>query len=213
MAVSVGTPETIGRRGGRPVRSSIGKRPLDAGGEVRLDGVNLAGDDQADRRVHGGPEKALYAYPSEHLAAWAGELDLELGPASFGENLTTIGALEEDVVVGQVWRWGQAMVQACQPRSPCYKLALRLDRPQVLDSMIATGRTGWYLRVLVPGLVPVDGPLEPVECPAHAVTVLEAHAALFARHPGDDLLRRVAAVPELADRWHHQVARRLERGD
>jgi MOSC domain-containing protein YiiM len=209
VSLNVALPTVIGTRRGSPVVSAIAKQPVGGAGTTWLGTTNLAGDAQADLRVHGGPDKAVYAYPSEHLGPWSEELGIALGPASFGENLTTAGALEDDVVVGDVWRWGEALVQPCQPRSPCYKLALRLGRPEIARSLSATGRTGWYLRVLRPGAVPVAGPLELVERPAHGVTVFEANAAAFASPAGYDMLRRVLAAQELAPEWRWRVERRL----
>ena len=107
---------------------------------------NLAGDAQADLLVHGGSDKALYTYPSEHLAAWSSELGDALGPAPFGENLSTSGVLEADVRVGDVWRWNDAVMQICQPRWPCFKLALHRQRADIQKLMRGNGRTGWYHR-------------------------------------------------------------------
>ena len=124
-----------------------------------LSAINLTGDGQADLSVHGGLDKAVYAYPSEHLDAWSAELDEELGPAPFGENLSTIGGLERDVRIGDVWSWGEATLQVCQPRWPCFKLALYRARTDIQLRMRTNGRTGWYLRVLEPGEVPAAGPI------------------------------------------------------
>jgi len=154
VAVNVAQPEVIGQRRGKPVSSAIRKRHVATGGLLRLTFENLSGDRQADLRVHGGPDKAVYAYPSEHLPRWNTEFEPEepFGPGAFGENLTTAGWLETDARIGDVWTWGEALLQVCQPRYPCFKLAMKLDRPRVVDRMLETGRTGWYLRVLAPGV-------------------------------------------------------------
>src|ERR1041384_1992507 len=107
--------------------SAIGKAPVE--GPVRVEGVNLAGDDQADRRVHGGPDKAVYAYASADAAFWSGELGRALGPGTFGENLTTAGLDVSGAVVGERWRIGTVELEVCQPRLPCNKLALRPGGP------------------------------------------------------------------------------------
>src|SRR3954469_12869929 len=104
LSVNVGRPQPVGLRRGRPVQSAIGKAPIE--GRVRVEGVNVAGDDQADRRVHGGPDKAVYAYASEDTASWETELDRELAPGMFGENLTTEGVDVSGAVVGERWRIG-----------------------------------------------------------------------------------------------------------
>lgn len=176
ISVNVGLPDVIGTRHGEPVFSGIGKRPV-ATATVYLDVLNLEGDRQADLRVHGGPYKAVYAYPSEHLASWKEELepDLPFGPGTFGENLTTTGWLEEDVRIGDTWSWGDAVLQVTQPRGPCYKLAMVTGRPDLVKRVIQSGRTGWYLRVLRPGTAPVAGPIAVVSRQPNAPTVLQVH--------------------------------------
>src|SRR4051795_13683330 len=110
--------------------SSIGKTPVE--GRVRVAGVNVEGDDQADRRVHGGPDKAIYAYASEDIAWWAAELGRELGPGAFGENLTTEGVDVSGAVVGERWRVGSVLLEFAQPRLPCFKLGLKFEDPKML---------------------------------------------------------------------------------
>ena len=160
LAVNVGVPRLLAQQRGQRIYSAIAKQPVDAGATLWLSMGNLAGDAQADLVVHGGADKALYTYPSEHLAPWASELGEELGAAPFGENLSTSGALETDVGVGDVWRWDDALIQVCQPRWPCFKLALHRRRPDIQKRMRGNGRTGWYHRVLEPGEVVVGSPVE-----------------------------------------------------
>lgn len=176
VSVNVAEPEVIGTRRGHPVLSAIGKRPV-AATTLRLGHLNLEGDRQADLRVHGGPDKAVYAYSAEHLPRWTDELDAipEFTAGTFGENLTTTGWLEDAVHIGDVWQWGNALLQVTQPRGPCYKLAMATGRPEIIRRMLETGRTGWYLRVLRPGAVPVGGPIYVVERHPGAGTVLQAH--------------------------------------
>src|SRR3954471_11693900 len=123
ISVNVGRSAQIGTRRGRPVFSGIAKQPVE--GRIAVRGVNLDGDDQADRRVHGGPDKAVYAYATEDTAWWEGELDRPLGPAAFGENLTVGGVDVSGAVIGEIWRIGTTELQVCQPRLPCYKLGLK----------------------------------------------------------------------------------------
>jgi len=118
--------------------------------------LGLVGDQQADLRVHGGPDKAVYAYPIEHYANWLAERrspEALLVPGGFGENLTTRGVDEHGVCIGDILRIGSVTAQVTQPRQPCFKLGLRFEDPQMLRAMTHSGRTGWYLRVLEPGLV------------------------------------------------------------
>ena len=200
VSVNVGKPTVIGTRRGKPVWSGIVKHPV-AAGRLYLDRLNLEGDAQADLRVHGGIEKAVYAYPSEHLPPWNAELGVAFGPASFGENLTTAGWLEDEVRIGDIWAWGEARLQVCQPRSPCYKLALRTGRPDILKRFTASGRSGWYLRVLEPGSVDPRDAVTVIERDPAGVTVLDAHRAF---HDPDVDEARIAAIrnhPALAAAW------------
>ena len=128
---------------------------------------------QADLSVHGGPDKAVYAYPSEHLPLWEEELGHTLGPAPFGENLSTRGATEADVYIGDRWRWDRAVLEVCQPRWPCYKLALYRQRSDIQLLLKGSGRTGWYLRVVEPGEVTVGSPMKVVERDAYLDFVLD----------------------------------------
>jgi MOSC domain-containing protein YiiM len=199
VSVNVAQPEVIGERDGEPVLSAIGKRPVTAT-VLRLGPTNLEGDRQADPRYHGGPDKAVYAYASEHHAAWASELGRPVGPAFFGENLTTAGCLEAEVAIGDVWSWGDALLQVVQPRWPCFKLTMRSGVPGMAKRFRRSARTGWYLRVLRPGEVPVAGPITVAERDPSGVTVLDAHRAAL---PGadDEQVGRVLAVPALASEW------------
>lgn len=198
VSVNVALPEVIGLRRGEPVLSGIGKRPV-AGTAIWVGETNLEGDRQADLQAHGGPDKAVYAYPAEHVAQWSRELnpDVQFGPGAFGENLTTAGWLEEDVRIGDVWAWGDALLQVAQPRYPCFKLGMATGRPGVVKQLVASGRTGWYLRVLRPGTAPVADAARLVDRGAGAVTVREAH---LARLPGAgrDLIEHVLTEPALA---------------
>ncbi len=153
VGVNVGTPRLLADPDGQRVYSAIAKQPVPAGTVLWLSTGNLAGDAQADLAVHGGADKAVYAYPSEHLPLWEADLGEALGPAAFGENLSTRGVAEDGVRIGDVWKWDGALLQVCQPRWPCYKLALHRGRADVQGRMRANGRTGWYLRVLEPGEV------------------------------------------------------------
>jgi MOSC domain-containing protein YiiM len=208
-SVNVGLPAYLGQHRGRPVESGIAKRPVTAE-ELWLDWVNLEGDGQAELDVHGGRDKAVYAYPSEHLAEWSEELGEDLGPAAFGENLTTVGWTEDDVCIGDRWAWGDAIVEVCQPRWPCYKLAMYRGRGDIQRRLRRSGRTGWYLRVLQPGRVPVAGPVTVVERHPVGATVRLCHDA---RSPGGGVPPEVVAalvdVEPLAAEWRDNLVRVL----
>ncbi len=202
IAVNVALPEIIGMRRGKPVSSAIKKRRTATNGTLHLTTTNLEGDRQGDLRVHGGPDKAVYAYPSEHLPLWTAELqpDEPFGPGAFGENLTTAGWLETDVRIGDVWEWGEARLQVCQPRYPCFKLAMAAGRPQIVKRFLATGRSGWYIRVLEPGMAPVRGPITLHKADPAGVTVREAAMAVYGEADPDRRLA-IADHPALAERW------------
>ncbi|UGS37537.1 MOSC domain-containing protein [Capillimicrobium parvum] len=191
-SVNVGGPTTIGTRRGRPVGSGIVKAPVD--GRVRVEGVNLAGDVQVDRRVHGGPDKAVYAYAGEDRAWWAGELGREMPPGMFGENLSTEGVDCTGAVIGERWRIGSVLLEVCQPRLPCFKLGLRFGDPQMLRRFAQASRPGAYLRILEEGELGAGDAVEVLDRPEHGVTVATVSDALLL----DPALRpRAAQAPEL----------------
>jgi len=206
-SVQVAGPSLLGETaGGVEVSSAIVKAPV-AVTTLALSTINLDGDDQADRTVHGGPDKAVYVYSADHFAAWNEELerdglDLRVGPGLFGENVTVSGVGEGDVAIGDRWAWGDAALEVCQPRWPCFKLTMRTQVRDIGPRMKASGRTGWYLRVLTPGTVPVAGPITVVSRHPAGVTVLDAHHAQADRHRDDPaLIERVVAVDALSEEW------------
>jgi MOSC domain-containing protein YiiM len=210
VAVNVATPRVLSDHKGQRVYSAIAKQPLPLGATLWLSYGNLAGDAQADLDAHGGPDKAVYAYPSEHLAAWTSELDGPLGDAPFGENLSTRGVVEHEVNIGDIWQWDDATLQVCQRRWPCFKLALHRSRADIQGRMRATGRTGWYLRVLEPGEVKVGSSIEVVQRDSAGLSVADAHHAMGDRH----LAQRAQADalahhPYLARNWRTPLLERL----
>ncbi|MFN8027126.1 MAG: MOSC domain-containing protein [Acidimicrobiia bacterium] len=215
VQVNVGTPQVLADANGERVYSGIAKHPVPTGTVLWCSYGNLAGDGQADLSVHGGPDKAVYAYPSEHLPLWAAELDDAAiaampGTAPFGENLSTGGVLEADVHIGDVWRWDDAVLQVCQPRWPCFKLALHRARRDIQHRMKDNGRTGWYLRVIQPGEVTVGSPITVVDEDPAGLTVADAHLAMADRHlEHRDLVESLAAHDALAEEWRGPLRERL----
>ena len=213
-AVHVGLPGTIGERRGRPVESAIAKARVEES-DLHLGVINLAGDRQADLSVHGGPDKAVYVYATEHYPAWQAD-GFAVDVGGLGENVALAGATERDVLLGDVWRWGEALVQVSQPRSPCYKLAIHTGRKDIGPRMIETRRCGWYLRVLEPGTVPTSGPLTLEQRDEGEPSVQDLFAAMFGDrdggdHPGDDVLDRALRSPALAEAWRTPLIARRER--
>jgi MOSC domain-containing protein YiiM len=192
LSVNVGRPAQLGVRRGRPLMSAIGKAPVE--GRVRVAGVNLEGDDQADRRVHGGPDKAVYAYAREDAAFWEGELGRRLGPGAFGENLTTEGLDVSGAVVGERWRIGSVELEVCQPRLPCNKLALRMGEPLMVKRFAQASRPGAYLRIVREGSLGAGDAVEVLARPSHGITVREVSDAILL---DETLLARAAEAPEL----------------
>jgi MOSC domain-containing protein YiiM len=203
--VRVGRPRHLGTTRRGPVTSGIAKEPV-TGASLRLGVTNLAGDAQADLASHGGPDKAVHVYPAEHRRRWSAD-GVELGPGGTGENLASVGGDERDVRIGSVWSWGDAVVQICQPRAPCFKLGLHTGHRDLPARVIETGRCGWYLRVLRPGVVPTSGVLRLEDEPADAPTVADAFDALF-RSTGPDHLARVLTSAALADAWRTMIGAR-----
>lgn len=149
VAISVGRPREV-RWKGRSVLTSIFKAPVE--GPVRATRTNLEGDEQSDLEVHGGEDKAVYAYPAEHYAYWRDQLPgIDLPWGAFGENLTVEGLLEHEVRTGDRLRAGSVEFVVTDPRMPCYKLGLRFDDPYMVKRFHASGRTGFYLSVAQQG--------------------------------------------------------------
>lgn len=192
LSVNVGEPRQIAVRRGRPVMSAIAKTPV--AGRVGVTGVSLAGDGQADRRVHGGPDKAVYAYAFEDTAWWAGELGRELAAGAFGENLTVTGADVTGAVIGERWRIGEVELEVAQPRLPCFKLGLHFGDPMMVRSFAKAERPGAYLRVIKEGKLEASDEVTITQRPAHGITVQLVSRALL----GDEsLLQHAATAPEL----------------
>jgi MOSC domain-containing protein YiiM len=150
VSVNVGAVREVTWRG-RQIRTAIWKEPVD--GSVTVDGVNLGGDDQADRRVHGGPDKAVYAYAAEDYRWWSHRLGRDVAPGTFGDNLTTAGIDLRLAAVGDRWQVGTAVLEVAQPRTPCFKLGIRMDEPSFVRLFAAAARPGAYLRIVSPGAV------------------------------------------------------------
>lgn len=167
VSVNVGATRRVAA-GRRMVETAIWKTPVAA--RVTATGANLAGDDQADRDVHGGPDKAVYAYGLDDYAWWEAELGHRLDPGTFGENLTVAGMDVGEAVIGERWAVGSAIFEVSQPRAPCGKLGIRMGDPRFPRQFARAGRPGAYLRISVEGSVGVGDRVEVVNRPAHGLT-------------------------------------------
>lgn len=198
VSVNTGAVRTV-RYGEKDVTTGIFKEPVE--GRVTVAGVNLAGDDQADRNVHGGPDRALYAYALEDYAWWKDELGRDLAPGTFGENLTTSGIDVNAALVGERWRIGTAVLQVTTPRFPCYKLAMKMADPRFVKRFGAALRLGSYMSIVTEGGLRRGDAIEIVHRPAHGVTIGEmSKIYLFERPRLRELL-----VPELPDEWRQWI--------
>ena len=206
ISINVGLPREI-IHGGQAITTGIFKLPV--AGPVWLGRLNLAGDGQADLRVHGGADKAMYAYPFEHYAFWAGEVGRnDFSHGQFGENFTTRGLLEDEVNIGDVFRIGEARVQVTQPRSPCFKLGIRMGDENFPARFATVNRTGFYLRVLEEGMVAAGDTIERVERAAGSMTVRDVFRL---RHVGGTRAEYecAARLPGLSPSWCVAFEKRL----
>lgn len=209
ISVNVGLPRLV-LRDGEPVSTGIFKEPIPH--RVMMRTLNLDGDRQADLSVHGGPEKAVYVYPSEHYEFWKRELpDMELPWGVFGENFTTTGLLETEVNIGDKFRIGMAEVMVTQPRMPCYKLGIRFGRADIIKRFLVSERTGFYLSVLKEGEVGAGDELELIERNGAGVKVVEVTRLYSSDKDNVDVLRRLIALEALPESWRDYLQRRLEK--
>ncbi len=209
LSVNVGRPAPLGVWQGEEILSGIRKFPVRADA-IAASNVNLDGDEQADLSVHGGADKAVYAYPSDNWSWWREFAAFEAAAASFGENLTTRGADETAVRIGDVFGWGGIKLEVSQPRAPCFKFAMLTGREDLPGRMTASARTGWYFRVLQTGNASATAPLERLSTSESAPSVRDAFLALFRPRVASDIIERTLAAPALAGVWRRGIIRRLE---
>jgi MOSC domain-containing protein YiiM len=193
LSVNVGRPQLV-ETGRRAVATAIWKTPV--AGRVAVRGVNVDGDDQADRSVHGGPDKAVYAYAIEDTREWEAELGRELGPGAFGENLTIEGIGVSTALVGERWRIGTTLLEVVQPRLPCFKLGLRMGDPSFVRRFGQASRPGAYLRIVEEGELGAGDAVEvdPDALPDHGVTVRLISDAILLDHT---LIPQALEAPQL----------------
>lgn len=204
MSIQVGLPaeyvadEATGHRP-RVCRTSFFKQPVQ--GPVWVGSENIAGDGQADRRHHGGPDKAILAYSAEHYPWWRTQWNLDLPYGGFGENLTILALDEGSVHIGDRWQVGPVQLEVSQPRQPCWKLGRRWNQPQLPKWVVQSGRGGWYFRVLQEGYIEADMELKLVERGYPRWSIRRANDAMYGRLDEAGDLRELAALPKLAAAW------------
>lgn len=205
VSVNVGRARTVEWHG-RAVTTGIWKSPVD--GPVAVGDEQITGDEQADLRVHGGADKAVYAYSVENYAWWAAAMpDTSFEPGLFGENLTTEGIDLEAAVVGEHWSIGSTVLEVCQPRFPCFKLGIRMGDAAFTDTFDDARRNGAYFRVVQPGHLAPGDPIVRLTVPDHGILIADLIAA---RHDAPaPLLRRILSVDHITPNMHHLAARTL----
>ncbi|SER84409.1 MOSC domain-containing protein [Salipaludibacillus aurantiacus] len=197
ISLNVGTPKTLNGLG-KSVETAIVKEPVDS--EIFLSKEQLEGDQQADQKNHGGPDKAICVYPFDHYPFWEEELGKKLLPGAFGENLTVKGLIEEAVCIGDLFQWGEAQVQVSQPRKPCHKLAKRLESEELPKRVAETGKTGFYFRVMKEGMVSESTPLQLIKRYSE-ISVARVNNVYYEHQYDESLIQEVISVPELAASW------------
>jgi MOSC domain-containing protein YiiM len=209
VSLSVGRPRLV-MRNDEPVSTGIFKEPVT--GRVMLRTLNLDGDRQADLTVHGGPEKAVYLYPSEHYAFWKQELpDMDLPWGMFGENFTAEGILETETHIGDRFRIGAAELMVTQPRMPCYKLGIRFGRTDIIRRFLASERTGFYFSVLQEGEVAAGDEIQLIEKNTSGVRVVDVTRLYGSEKDNVDLMQRAIATEALPESWRDYFRKRIEK--
>jgi MOSC domain-containing protein YiiM len=211
ISVNVGLPREI-TIGGETVRTSIWKAPVQ--GRVHVWALNLDGDQQSDLSVHGGVDKAVYLYPSEHYSYWRTQLpDVELPWGVFGENFTSEGILEDQTKIGDRIRVGSAEFMVTQPRMPCYKLGIRFNRRDMVKRFLASKRSGFYLAVIREGEVENGDAIEFIEKKESGVTITDIVNLYSIDSQNQELLRRATEVPALPQSWKDYFRKRMWNAD
>jgi MOSC domain-containing protein YiiM len=205
ISVNVGLPRSV-EWSGKRVTTAIFKQPVSTA--LALDQLNFTGDRQADLTVHGGPDKAVYAYDTAHYNHWQQHLDrADWTPGLFGENLTTDGLSDSEVRVGDLFQIGTAQLRAVQPRFPCYKLNVRFDDPHMVRRFTQAARPGIYFRVVEPGVIQAGDSVELIDPADTTVTIQTLYQFVLARKADAALLAEVLALPHLPDRLRKQLTR------
>ncbi len=207
VSVQVGIPRTVQVDGGE-VTTAIFKAPVDK--RITLHWLNLEGDKQADLSVHGGRDKTVYVYPSEHYSYWKKELpDADLSWGAFGENFTTAGLLESDVFIGDRFTIGTAEVVVTQPRIPCFKLNLKFNRDDMAKRFLASRRSGFYLRVLRDGEVAAGDPIARTHQDGNRVSISDA-MRIYLHEPNlNEVRHRALQVKYLSASWRERFSEQL----
>jgi MOSC domain-containing protein YiiM len=209
ISVNVGLPRDVPWQG-KVVATGIFKEPVNS--PLMLGTLNLEGDRQADLSVHGGVDKAVYAYPAEHYDYWRGELpDMDLPPGMFGENFTVEGLFEQRVLIGDRFRIGEAEVIVTQPRLPCYKLGVKFGRADMVKRFLASRRTGFYFAVLREGMVEAGNAIELIGREEESVSVADITRVYAFEKDDLQTIKRAIKVAALPESWKDYLQKRIEK--
>lgn len=209
LSVNIGLPRDVIWKG-QSVTTGIFKEPVE--GRVQLRTLNLDGDRQADLKVHGGVYKAVYAYPGEHYEFWRRELPgVGLPRGMFGENLTVEGMLESEVNIGDQFRIGSAELVVTQPRLPCYKLAVKFERDDIIKRFLESGRTGFYFAVQKEGEVGAGDSIEMISRDVDELKVADVTRLYLDDKDDLETLQKALRVDALPDSWKNHFERQLEK--
>jgi MOSC domain-containing protein YiiM len=209
ISINVSLPHLY-RIHGQEVKTGFFKTPVS--GPVAVNSLNLQGDGQADLSVHGGPDKAVYLYPWENTLYWKKALQRDdLGPGSFGENLSVEGVAEHEVAIGDEFAIGSARFVVTQPRLPCFKLALAMGTPSIPKTFLESGRTGFYLRVLQEGSIQEGDAIYPLPSrESERVTISEFVELYRVKRATRDQIRRILNLAALPEDWKESLTRKAE---
>jgi MOSC domain-containing protein YiiM len=194
---------------GRDITTGIGKLPVSE--PARLGMLGFEGDGVADKKHHGGPDKAVCVYSTEHYRYWEDALGIKLPPAPFGENFSVSELYEEDICIGDIFQAGTALVQVSQPRQPCKTLAARYGRNDMVKLAVDSGRTGFYFRVLQKGVVKRGDILVLRERDPHNITVSFANSIFHHDKKNCEAIKRILALPSLSASWRESFLQLKDR--
>ena len=203
LSVNVGRPREF-VYGGRPVRSAVWKSPV--AGRIEARGVNLEGDEQADRKVHGGPHKAVYAYATEDSRWWEQQLGRSISFGEFGENLTLEGVDVSGALIGERWQIGTTLLEVSEPRIPCWRLGVRMNDERFPRRFTEAMRPGAYFRIIIEGELGANDEVRRTELPEQDLTIRDVFR-IYTRDRRQ--VERLLAVPQLSERWRSWAARVL----
>ena len=206
-SLNTGTPREVTYAENRKLRTSLQRTPVKE--KTFLDLMGFQGDQVADPVNHGGRDKAVCGYPVDHYSIWKEELSRDMPPASFGENLTIIGLMEDQIHIGDIFRIGDAELQCTQPRQPCHKLTKIFGFPKLASRIQDLGYCGYYFRVLKQGWLQVGMAVERIHSDEKKISVREAHYLMYRDKTKYDAIEQLMAHPALSESWKNSFIKRL----